>query len=581
MNFSWVFGKNVGLIQRFKKARNPCPFSKGRVVDSFDNKLHEYDYFKVIERKKRMSLTEAYIISIPETFLVIAISILIINGLVGIEKKAWVQNPLAPKEESPEASILRISKRKLDKSVFSLGILTLALSTILLSNIDIHYVGKFIFDDFSKTIKIVILIGSAIILLIGFGTMKNLAFARQHISKDPARSTLINILEPNLELVILMILGVVGILVVISSYDLLSLYVGIELQSFTLYVLAAYKRSSEFSTEAGLKYFILGAIASGFLLFGSSIIYGVTGSIQLEEIAKVLLLKDQTVVIGLLFVFAGLFFKSSIAPFHQWTPDVYEGAPTLVTLFFASVPKLAIFSIIVRILSLIGVDSIHQVTNFSIINNIVMFCAIFSMAVGAITGLYQQKIKRLLAYSTILNMGFALIGLISFSIDGLQSLFFYLFIYLFTNIGVFTILLATKEIRNGQLHSLVYITDLQKLRNQPLLAFSFAMIISSFAGFPPLAGFFAKLYVFFSAVAFQYYFLLFVAVIMSVISCFYYLRLIKYVYFAPVQSNVFIQPISSIHSIILSVVVLGLIAFIFYPGPLLTLSLSLALDVLA
>jgi len=574
----------------------------------------------------KMNLTEAYIISIPETYLIIAISILIINGLVGVEKKPFFQNKLL--ENSTNLSVveltkfdndsknlgnLKLSKRKLDKSVIPLGILSLVLTILLLSNIDITYVGRFIFDDFSKTIKIIILIGSIVILFIGLDTIRNLSISRLRLSKNPSRTTLINIFEPHLELVILIILAIVGIMLIVSSYDLLSLYIGIELQSLALYVLAAYKRSSEFSTEAGLKYFILGAISSGFILFGSSIIYGVTGTIQFEEIAKILLLEDQTVIIGLLFVFSGLFFKSSIAPFHQWTPDVYEGSPTLVTLLFASVPKLAIFSVLIRILSFLNTtdfssvssenNNIIQLTNFSIVNNIIIFCAIMSMTIGAITGLYQQKLKRLLAYSTILNMGYVLIGLVSFSIDGLQSLFFYLLIYLFTNIGVFTLILAIKELRNQpiipqrdsqesknldskaekanvEINSLVYITDLQKLRNQPLLAFSFTLIIASFAGFPPLAGFFAKLYVFFSAISFQYYALLFVAVIMSVISCFYYLRLIKYIYFSPIQTNVFIMPISLIHSVIISVVVLSLIMFIFYPGPLLTLSLSLALNVL-
>lgn len=555
-----------------------------------------------------MSLTEAYIISIPETYLIIALSILIINGLVGVEKKPFIQNPLVATTEVQSESLngLKISKRKLDKSVIPLGILSLILTSVLLSNIDVTYVGRFILDDYSKTIKMIILIGSIVILLIGLDTVRNLAKARRQLSKESTRSTLVNVLEPNLELVVLIALAVVGILIIVSSYDLLSLYVGIELQSLSLYVLAAYKRSSEFSTEAGLKYFILGAISSGFILFGSSIIYGVTGTIQFEEIAKVLLLQDQTVIIGLLFVFSGLFFKSSIAPFHQWTPDVYEGSPTLVTLLFASVPKLAIFSVVVRMLSFISTTNFvdananaTQLTNFSIINNILIVCAVLSMTIGAITGLYQQKLKRLLAYSTILNMGYVLIGLISFSIDGLQSLFFYLLIYLFTNIGVFTLILAIKSLEpsntnkdtefgvavsdqvSTQLSSLVYITDLQKLRNQPLLAFSFTIIIASFAGFPPLAGFFAKLYVFFSAIALQYYVLLLVAVIMSVISCFYYLRLIKYTYFSPVQANVFIMPISLIHSVIISVVVLSLIVFMFYPGPLLTLSLSLALNVLA
>ena len=392
-----------------------------------------------------------------------------------------------------------------------------------------------------------------------------------------------------------MLLAIIGIMIIISSYDLLSLYVGIELQSLALYVLASYKRSSEFSTEAGLKYFMLGAIASGFLLFGSSLVYGITGGIQFEDIAKGVFAGsgatgDQTaflaIQIGLLFVLAGLFFKASIAPFHQWTPDVYEGAPTLITLFFASVPKLAIFSVLIRLLCTTGIAEGTDPQSGSALVGVLIFCALVSMTVGAITGLYQQKLKRLLAYSTILNMGYVLIGLISFSIDGLQSVFFYLLVYLFTNIGVFTLILAIKQLRGTSVtdrgvQGLVYITDLQKLRNQPLLAFSFVIIIASFAGFPPLAGFFAKLYIFFSAIALQYYTVLIFAVLLSVISCFYYLRLIKYVYFSPVQSPIFILPISLIHSVIISIVVLSLIVFMFYPGPLLTLSLTLALNVLA
>lgn len=588
-----------------------------------------------------MNLTEAYIISIPETFLIIAVSILIINGLVGLDKKpvitsqnillgkttAWCSSPsariegqetyskaltsesqLAERSLGSEKLVVgTIPKRKVDKSVIPLGILSVLLASILLSNISVTYVGRFLLDDYSKTIKLIILIGSAVIFLIGLDVVKNVATARLRNSQEQrSKDSTANVLEPNLELVVLIMLALVGIMIIISSYDLLSLYVGIELQSLALYVLAAYKRSSEFSTEAGLKYFILGAISSGFILFGSSIIYGVTGTIHFEEIAKVLLLQDplcgKTIIIGLLFVLSGLFFKASIAPFHQWTPDVYEGSPTLITLLFASIPKLAILGIVVRIFSLSFED-----TSLSTLNTIVMTCAVLSMTIGAITGLYQQKIKRLLAYSTILNMGYVLIGLVSFSIDGLQSLFFYLIVYLFTNIGVFTFLLAVKEVRatedigpNGEQPaghfveskarlttlSLVYITDLQKLRNQPLLAFGFVILIASFAGFPPLAGFFAKLYVFFSAIAFQYYLLLFVAIIMSVISCFYYLRLIKYVYFAPSMGIVstpasFIMPISLIHAVIISVVVLSLIVFMFYPGPLLTLSLSLALSVLA
>ncbi len=549
-----------------------------------------------------MSLTEAYIVSIPETYLILAVSVLVINGLVGIKKPAFVQNVLAERDKEAEYhGPLSLPAGKLDKSILPLGILSLALAITLVYNIDVTYIGRFILDEYSKIIKMIVLFGAAIILLIGLdlvriGTRKTSIHGGRYTRVFLDKSGRVGLdgrnLEPYLELVILIILAIVGLMVIISSYDLLSLYVGIELQSLALYVLAAYKGSSEFSTEAGLKYFILGALASGFILFGSSIVYGLTGTIQFEEIAKVLILEDfhsgNTALIGMFFIFAGLFFKSSIAPFHQWTPDVYEGSPMLITLFFASIPKLAIFSVLIRVLNLIpeslspeGVSTLGFNNPYELVTHLLIISAILSMSVGALTGLYQQKIKRLFAYSTILNMGYLLIGLITFSIDGLQALFFSLFIYIVSNIGLFTLFLAIKEYRNNKLHPLIYITEIKKIRNQPLLALSFVVIVSSLAGFPPLAGFFGKLYLFFSAIALEYYLLSIVGVLLSVISCFYYLRLIKYLYFAPLQTPVFLMPISFIHSLILSIVVLSLILFIVYPGPLLTLSLSLALQVLA
>jgi len=551
-----------------------------------------------------MSLTEAYIVSIPESFLILAVSVLVINGLVGIKKPAFVQNVLVErKAEDENHGPLALSAGKVDKSILPLGILSLALAISLVYNIDVSYIGRFVLDDFSKIIKIIVLLGAAIVLLVGLdliriGTRKTSIhggrYTRVYLDKAGRVGLDGRNLEPYLELVILIILAIVGLMVVISSYDLLSLYVGIELQSLAVYVLATYKGSSEFSTEAGLKYFILGALASGFILFGSSIVYGLTGTIQFEEIAKVLILEDfhsgNTALIGIFFILSGLFFKSSIAPFHQWTPDVYEGSPMLITLFFASIPKLAIFSLLIRVLNLIpesissaNTSSLGNLFNnpYELVTQLLILSALLSMGVGALTGLYQQKLKRLFAYSTILNMGYLLIGLITFSVDGLQALFFSLFIYIISNIGLFTIFLAVKEYRNNKLYPLIYITEVKKLRNQPLLAFSFVIIVSSLAGFPPLAGFFGKLYLFFSAIALEYYLLSILGVLFSVVSCFYYLRLIKYLYFAPLQSPVFLMPISLIHSIILSVVVLSLILFIIYPGPLLTLSLSLALQIVA
>jgi NADH-quinone oxidoreductase subunit N len=555
-----------------------------------------------------MSLTEAYIVSIPESFLILAVSVLVINGLVGIKKPAFVQNVLLERtsenESQKEHGPLALSAGKVDKSILPLGILSLALAISLVYNIDVTYVGRFILDDYSKIIKIIVLCGAGVILLIALdliriGTRKTSIHGGRYTRVFLDKASRVGLdgrnLEPYLELVSLLILAIVGLMVIISSYDLLSLYVGIELQSLALYVLATYKGSSEFSTEAGLKYFILGALASGFILFGGSIIYGLTGTIQFEEIAKVLILEDfhagNTALIGIFFVISGLFFKASIAPFHQWTPDVYEGSPMLITLFFASIPKLAIFSVLIRVLNLIpeslntfGTSEIQTLglnTPYELVTQLLILSAILSMSIGALTGLYQQKIKRLFAYSTILNMGYLLIGLITFSIEGLQALFFSLFIYILSNIGLFTILLAVKEYRNNKLYPLIYITEIKKIRNQPLLAFSFIIILCSLAGFPPLAGFFGKLYLFFSAIALEYYLLSIVGVLLSVISCFYYLRLIKYLYFAPLQSQVFLMPLSLIHSLILSIVVLSLILLIVYPGPLLTLSLSLALNILA
>lgn len=568
-----------------------------------------------------MYLTEAYLVSIPESFLVLAISIIIVNGLVGIPKPAvknefLVQNLLVERlarknaeQKSTEEMTLPENynlEKSVEKSAFILGILSLCLTIVLVSNLDIVYIGRLILDEYSKIIKICVLFGSVLILLVGFPSKAAIWLERKTSSVNDRK------LEPYLELVILISLAIIGLMVIISSYDLLSLYIGIELQSLALYVLAAYKTSSEFSTEAGLKYFILGALASGLLLFGTSILYGLTGSLHFEDLAKALSVMGGEVIgseqqtslalIGCILVLSGLFFKASIAPFHQWTPDVYEGSPMLITLFFASVPKLALFSLLARFLTLIPghsdfafasdlvsqtcMTSVPSGSSYEVLTQLFVMSASLSMLIGSITGLFQLKLKRLLAYSTLLNMGYLVIGLLCFSVEGLQALFFYLFLYLITNLGLFTLLLSVKQykptkagghVAGGSITPLVYLTEVKALRYHPLLALSLLLILASLAGFPPLAGFFAKLYLFFSALSLKYYLLSIIGVLCSVVSSFYYLRLINFLYFSPIQKPVMVLPLSFIHSLIISVVVFILVGFFLYPGPLLSLSLSLAL----
>ena len=328
-----------------------------------------------------------------------------------------------------------------------------------------------------------------------------------------------------------MLFSIVGSMVVVSSYDLLTMYLGIEMSSLCLYALAAFTRRSAFSTEAGLKYFILGAFASGILLFGISLVLGLTGTTNYEDLAKLLVGSYQSDVmvpngltIGVIFIGCALLFKATAVPFHMWAPDVYEGAPTIVSTFFAVVPKIAVLGLFVRLF----MYSFHDLMDSW--QQVILISAALSMVVAAFTALTQRKIKRFLAYSSVGHVGYLLIGLSTGTVEGIQGLLIYTLIYVFMTLNAWTFLLSAKF--NHKEGRAIYFTDLIGLAKiNPLLAITFTCTLFSMAGVPPLAGFTAKMYVFFSAMEGSMYFLAILGVLTSVVGAFYYLRFIKIMYF--------------------------------------------------
>ena len=325
-----------------------------------------------------------------------------------------------------------------------------------------------------------------------------------------------------IEYPILIMSSTLGMLLMISSYDLIVFYLGLELQSLCLYILASFRRDDEKSTEAGLKYFVLSALASGLLLYGCSLIYGFTGSTNFHVIANNLDSTNAGAVFGIVFIIVGLAFKISAVPFHMWTPDVYEGAPTSVTSFFALVPKIAALSVFIRFMYVPFLNVIEQW------QTIIIFLSIASMILGAVAAIGQDNIKRLMAYSSIGHMGYALAGLATGTNSGIQSTIIYLTIYLVMNLGAFGCIFMMKR------ENIFYenINDLSGLsKNHPLLALGFLIILFSLAGIPPLAGFFAKFYIFMAVIESKMFVLAIIGLITTVVSAFYYLRIIKIIYF--------------------------------------------------
>lgn len=399
--------------------------------------------------------------------------------------------------------------------------------------------GSFVVDDFARFLKLLTLAGSAgtLILSLDYLTRENLQKA---------------------EYGVLVLLATLGMMVLISANDLIALYLGLELMSLPLYVIASSNRDNAKSTEAGLKYFVLGALSSGMLLYGASLIYGFTGTVNFAGIAKAAQGGAGTgLIFGIVFLFAGFCFKISAVPFHMWTPDVYEGAPTPVTAFFAAAPKVAGIAIFVRatIVAFPGVTHSWQ--------QIVVFVAIASMALGAFAAIGQKNIKRLMAYSSIGHMGFALVGLAAGTAEGVQGVLIYMAIYVGMTLGTFACILAMR--RDGV--AVENISDLAGLsRTKPTMAFMFAMLLFSLAGVPPLAGFFGKFYVFLAAVNAGLFTLAVLGVLSSVIGAFYYLAIVKVMYFD--QPAPAFQRMPALVGLMLAVFGTLNIVFFLYPGPL-------------
>lgn len=365
--------------------------------------------------------------------------------------------------------------------------------------------SAFIQDPFARFMKVLTLVGSVVTLIMSVGFAKAEKFDK-------------------FEYPVLIMLSTLGMLIMISANDMIALYLGLELQSLALYVVAAINRDSARSTEAGLKYFVLGALSSGMLLYGITLVYGYTGTIGFEQIAAALTGAERQLglVFGLVFVLAGLAFKISAVPFHMWTPDVYEGAPTPVTAFFAAAPKMAAMALIVRVtmgaFEPISLDW----------QQIVVFISIASMALGAFAAIGQRNIKRLMAYSSIGHMGFALVGLAANSEDGVRGVAIYMLIYLIMTLGTFAFILAMRR-KDGNVEQ---ISDLAGLSStNPIMATIMTILMFSLAGIPPLAGFWAKWYVFLAAINAGLYALAVIGVLASVVGAYYYLRIIKIMWF--------------------------------------------------
>jgi NADH-quinone oxidoreductase subunit N len=407
--------------------------------------------------------------------------------------------------------ILGVFKKNSFELIHNLSIIVLLITGVIVFNetSDIEKIllfnGSVVIDYLSSFMKIITLLAAFIVLAISKNYLDNFKISK-------------------IEYPILILSSVLGMMVMISSNDLIVFYMGLELQSLTLYVLATFNRNNLKSSEAGLKYFVLSALSSGLLLYGCSLIYGFSGSTNFEIISSQLDSNEYALTFGIVFILVGLAFKISAVPFHMWAPDVYEGSPTTVTLFFTMVPKIAALTVFIRFLYVPFLELIDQW------QMILVFLSIASMLFGAIAAIGQKNIKRLIAYSSIGHIGYALAGVASASNDGIQSSVIYLTIYIVMNLGLFSCLLMLR--RNDNYYE--SIDDLSGLsKNHPILSFSLLVILFSLAGIPPLAGFFAKFYIFKAVIEQSMYFLAIVGLLSTVIAAFYYLRIIKIIYFDP------------------------------------------------
>ncbi len=367
--------------------------------------------------------------------------------------------------------------------------------------------GAFVSDPLARFMKVLALIGAGGALLISFDAMREGKYLK-------------------FEYPVLVLLATAGMMIMISAGDLIALYIGLELQSLALYVMAAFHRDNVKSSEAGLKYFVLGALSSGMLLYGASLVYGFTGTTVFAEILKVAPEASRGasigLIFGLVFLFVGLAFKISAVPFHMWTPDVYEGSPTPVAAFFSAAPKVAAMALFIRV----SIDAFGSISGRW--QQIVIFLAIASMVFGAVAAIGQTNIKRLLAYSSIANMGFALVGLATGTAEGIQGVLIYMALYTIMTLGAFACVLAMRT-EQGPVENIEDLAGAAQTHGG--LAFAMATVMFALAGIPPLAGFFGKFYVFLAAVNAKLWPLAVIGVIASVVAAYYYLRIIKIMYF--------------------------------------------------
>src|SRR5260221_7069673 len=398
--------------------------------------------------------------------------------------------------------------------------------------------GSFVLDGFAKFLKILAVVGS-------IGTL----WISGDFLSGPARG--------KFEYPVLILLATAGMLLLISAGDLIALYLGFELMSLSLYVIAAIDRDNLRSTEAGLKYFVLGGLSSGMLLYGASLIYGFTGTVGFTGIAAAAKVPSLGLVFGLVFLFAGLAFKVSAVPFHMWTPDVYEGAPTPVTAFFAAAPKVAAIALFIRV----AIEAFPGIVPQW--QQIIGFISIASMVLGAFAAIGQRNIKRLMAYSSIGHVGYALVGLAAGTQTGIQGVLIYMAIYVAMTLCTFACILAMRR-AGGMVEEIDELAGLA--RTQPMVAFFLAALLFSLAGIPPLAGFFAKFYVFLAAIDAKLYALAVIGVVSSVVGAFYYLRIVKLMYMDE-PAGAFL-PMPNELRLVLGICGLFVIFFFLYPSPL-------------
>jgi NADH-quinone oxidoreductase subunit N len=470
-------------------------------------------------------MSQSYLlVALPELFLIAAGLVLLVVG--------------AFKETAAGARLV---------SNLALGTLAVALVLVVVAAPDraVAFRGHFVMDGFAGFMKAVVLLGA-------LGT---LAIAQPYLRREGIE---------RFEYAVLVIFSTAGMLLLLSTNSFLALYISLELMSLPLYVLAAFQRDTYKSTEAGLKYFVLGALASGMLLYGVSLVYGFTGTIFFEELTQLYVAGEGVelplgALVGVVFIAAGLAFKLGAVPFHMWTPDVYEGAPTAVTALFAAAPKLAAMGLTVRVFA----EPFGAfVADWQ---QIVIAISVGSMVLGAFGAIGQRNVKRLLAYSGIGHVGYALVGLAAGTQSGVYGVLVYMTIYLFMTVGTFGVVLTLR--RRGQ--SLEQIDDFAGLgKDQPMLALATAVFMFSLAGIPPLAGFFGKLYVFVAAIEVGLVWLAVIGVLTSVIGAYYYLRIVKLVYFdsAPEALDRGMEP--ELRGVIaVSALVTALFAVV--PGPIL------------